>query len=163
MSDVVRPNNHISAIMKEYVEELEFKYQNPGKLCGIPTGYDCLDYKLDGLKAGEVTIIGGRPAMGKTALAANLTYNIAPVFIWHISKILQMINALYISAWSFRRNCLPIVYWPYKPQFRRINYVVVRIWEKILIRFVKLSALLGNCRFIIWPIYLKLMVLKKNC
>ena len=41
MSDVVRPNNHISAIMKEYVEELEFKYQNPGKLCGIPTGYDC--------------------------------------------------------------------------------------------------------------------------
>ena len=80
MSDVVRPNNHISAIMKEYVEELEFKYQNPGKLCGIPTGYDCLDYKLDGLKAGEVTIIGGRPAMGKTALAANLTYNIAAGF-----------------------------------------------------------------------------------
>ena len=80
MSDVVRPNNHISAIMKEYVEELEFKYQNPGKLCGISTGYDCLDYKLGGLKAGEVTIIGGRPAMGKTALAANLTYNIAAGF-----------------------------------------------------------------------------------
>lgn len=80
MSDVVRPNNHISTIMHEYVEELEFKYQNPGKLCGISTGYDCLDYKLGGLKAGEVTIIGGRPAMGKTALAANLTYNIAAGF-----------------------------------------------------------------------------------
>lgn len=80
MSEVIRPNNHISAIMKEYVEELEFKYQNPGKLCGISTGYDCLDYKLDGLKAGEVTIIGGRPAMGKTAFAANLTYNIAAGF-----------------------------------------------------------------------------------
>lgn len=80
MSDVVRPNNHISTIMKEYVKELEFKYQNPGKLCGISTGYDCLDYKLGGLKAGEVTIIGGRPAMGKTALAANLTYNIAAGF-----------------------------------------------------------------------------------
>ncbi len=80
MSDIVRPNNHISTIMKEYVKELEFKYQNPGKLCGISTGYDCLDYKLGGLKAGEVTIIGGRPAMGKTALAANLTYNIAAGF-----------------------------------------------------------------------------------
>lgn len=80
MSNVVRPNNHISAIMKEYVEELEFKYRNPGELCGISTGYDCLDYKLGGLKSGEVTIIGGRPAMGKTALAANLTYNIAAGF-----------------------------------------------------------------------------------
>jgi len=80
MSKIVRPNNHISTIMKEYVEELEFKYQNPGKLCGISTGYDCLDYKLGGLKSGEVTIIGGRPAMGKTALAANLTYNIAAGF-----------------------------------------------------------------------------------
>ncbi len=80
MSDVVRPNNHISTIMKEYVKELEFKYQNPGKLCGISTGYDCLDYKLDGLKTGEVTIIGARPAMGKTSLAANLAYNIAAGF-----------------------------------------------------------------------------------
>ena len=80
MSEIVRPNNHISAIMKEYVEELELKYRNPGELCGISTGYDCLDYKLGGLKSGEVTIIGGRPAMGKTALAANLTYNIAAGF-----------------------------------------------------------------------------------
>ena len=80
MSDTVIAAKHISEIMHEYVEELEFKYQNPGKLCGISTGYDCLDYKLDGLKAGEVTIIGGRPAMGKTALAANLTYNIAAGF-----------------------------------------------------------------------------------
>lgn len=80
MSDTVIAAKHISEIMHEYVEELEFKYQNPGKLCGISTGYDCLDYKLGGLKAGEVTIIGGRPAMGKTALAANLTYNIAAGF-----------------------------------------------------------------------------------
>ena len=80
MSEIVRPNNHISAIMKEYVEELEFKYRNPGELCGISTGYDCLDYKLNGLKSGEVTLIGARPAMGKTALAANLTYNIAAGF-----------------------------------------------------------------------------------
>ena len=80
MNDVIIAAKHISEIMHEYVEELEFKYQNPGKLCGISTGYDCLDYKLDGLKAGEVTIIGGRPAMGKTALAANLTYNIAAGF-----------------------------------------------------------------------------------
>lgn len=32
MSEIVRSNNHISAIMKEYVEELEFKYRNPEEL-----------------------------------------------------------------------------------------------------------------------------------
>lgn len=80
MSDTVIAAKHISEIMHEYVEELEFKYQNPGELCGISTGYDYLDAKLDGLKAGEVTIIGARPAMGKTSFAINLTYNLAVNF-----------------------------------------------------------------------------------
>ena len=163
MSEIVRPNNHISAIMKEYVEELELKYRNPGELCGISTGYDCLDYKLGGLKSGEVTIIGGRPAMGKTALADNLTYNIAPVFIWHINKIPKRINVWYISVWNLRRNCLQTDFFLCKQQYRRINYVMPKIWEKILIKFAKPNALLENCRFIIWPIYLRSMALKKSC
>ena len=80
MNDTITAAKHISEIMHKYVEELEFKYQNPDKLCGISTGYYCLDFKLDGLKTGEVTIIGARPAMGKTSFAANLTYHIATDF-----------------------------------------------------------------------------------
>ena len=62
------------------MDDLDFKRQYPNELRGISTGYDYLDAKLDGLKAGEVTIIGARPAMGKTSFAINLTYNIAVNF-----------------------------------------------------------------------------------
>ena len=80
MRNTFKVASHIFEIVKNYVEELDFKCRNPDKPRGISTGYDCLDMKLDGLRAGEVTIIGARPAMGKTAFAANLTYNIAAGF-----------------------------------------------------------------------------------
>lgn len=73
-------NYHISTGLRDCIEDLEFKRQHPDELRGISTGYDYLDAKLDGLKAGEVTIIGARPAMGKTAFAINLTYNLAVNF-----------------------------------------------------------------------------------
>ena len=73
-------NYHISTGLRDCIEDLDFKRQHPNELCGISTGYDYLDAKLDGLKAGEVTIIGARPAMGKTSFAINLTYNLAVGF-----------------------------------------------------------------------------------
>ena len=73
-------NYHISTGLKDCIENLDFKRQHPKELRGISTGYDYLDAKLDGLKAGEVTIIGARPAMGKTSFAVNLTYNLAVNF-----------------------------------------------------------------------------------
>ena len=73
-------NYHISTGLRDCIEDLDFKRQHPKELHGISTGYDYLDAKLDGLKAGEVTIIGARPAMGKTSFAINLTYNLAVNF-----------------------------------------------------------------------------------
>lgn len=77
---VTKHNYHISNSLKKCIDDLEFKRDHPNELKGISTGYECLDMKLGGLKAGEVTIIGARPAMGKTAFAINLTYNIAVHF-----------------------------------------------------------------------------------
>ena len=76
-------NYHISTSLKDCIEDLDFKRQHPNELRGISTGYDYLDAKLDGLKAGEVTIIGARPAMGKTSFAINLTYNLAVSFYFN--------------------------------------------------------------------------------
>lgn len=139
MSDVVRPNNHISTIMKEYVKELEFKYQNPGELCGISTGYDCLDYKLDGLKSGEVTIIGGRPAMGKTALAANLSYNIAAGFYFkHQQNPEDDKCVVYIGlelAFQLYQKC------------RRIKCAMMKTFEKISVKLSLHRASLKNYHF----------------
>ena len=70
----------ISTGLKDCIEDLEFKHQHPNELRGISTGYDYLDTKLDGLKSGEVTLIGARPAIGKTSFAINITYNLAVDF-----------------------------------------------------------------------------------
>jgi len=42
---------------------------------GVETGYHELDEKTSGLQPGELTIIAGRPSMGKTALALNIAVN----------------------------------------------------------------------------------------
>lgn len=43
---------------------------------GLPTGWGDLDESLGGWRAGELILIGARPAVGKTALAVDLTRNL---------------------------------------------------------------------------------------
>src|SRR5678815_4647225 len=43
-----------------------------GACTGVPTGFLDLDQKTDGLQAGDLIIVAGRPSMGKTALALNI-------------------------------------------------------------------------------------------
>ena len=71
---------HIATGLNDCIEDLEFKRQHPNELRGISTGYDYLDTKLDGLKSGEVTLIGARLSMGKTSFAINITCNLAVNF-----------------------------------------------------------------------------------
>ncbi|MBQ7304442.1 MAG: replicative DNA helicase [Alphaproteobacteria bacterium] len=56
---------------------IEHAFQKEGKISGLPTGLDKLDYKTGGLNNSDLIIIAGRPAMGKTALATNIAYNVA--------------------------------------------------------------------------------------
>jgi replicative DNA helicase len=44
---------------------------------GVSTGLRSLDKKLGGLKKDMLIVLGGRPSMGKTALARNIAYNVA--------------------------------------------------------------------------------------
>ena len=52
-------------------------YQKEGKISGLPTGLHELDYRMGGLNPSDLIILAGRPAMGKTALALNIAYNVA--------------------------------------------------------------------------------------
>lgn len=52
-------------------------YQKEGKVSGLSTGIGSLDYKIGGLNNSDLIILAGRPAMGKTALALNIAYNVA--------------------------------------------------------------------------------------
>src|SRR3954468_3071364 len=55
-------------------------YQRDGKLSGISTGLRDLDKQMGGLQRSDLVVLAGRPAMGKTALATNIAYNIARAF-----------------------------------------------------------------------------------
>lgn len=66
-----------SQALTDSVKHIEAAYQKEGKISGLPTGLDALDAKTGGLNDSDLIIIAGRPAMGKTALATNIAYNVA--------------------------------------------------------------------------------------
>lgn len=53
-------------------QELVKVYHSQGELPGVTTGLDDLDDKLGGFHAGDLIIVGGRAAMGKTALLGGM-------------------------------------------------------------------------------------------
>ncbi|MDI9349925.1 MAG: replicative DNA helicase [Candidatus Symbiobacter sp.] len=55
----------------------EAAYRRGGGLTGITTGFRDLDRLLGGLHPSDLVIIAGRPSMGKTALATNISFNAA--------------------------------------------------------------------------------------
>ena len=68
------------------LNNIEAAYQSDGKLSGLPTALDALDNKTGGLNNSDLIIIAGRPAMGKTALATNIAYNVAE-YMYHAKDI----------------------------------------------------------------------------
>lgn len=55
-----------------FVEWLQERYERGDALGGLSTGLKALDERTGGLKPGELTIVAGRPGMGKSALAAGI-------------------------------------------------------------------------------------------
>ncbi len=64
------------------LSNIEEAYQKEGKISGLPTALDALDNKTGGLNNSDLIIIAARPAMGKTALATNIAYNVAD-YMYH--------------------------------------------------------------------------------
>jgi replicative DNA helicase len=65
-----------SAIVPGLLEELE-SLMSGGKKLGLQTGIRDFDQVTGGLRGGQLTIIAGRPAMGKSALMLNMADNMA--------------------------------------------------------------------------------------
>ncbi|MFM9616792.1 replicative DNA helicase [Streptomyces turgidiscabies] len=55
---------------EDFLGELEELARN-GKAMGVPTGFTDLDSLLNGLHPGQIIIIAGRPALGKSTLAVD--------------------------------------------------------------------------------------------
>jgi replicative DNA helicase len=93
----------IKATIIEGVEAIAKRFQTPGSLTGISTGFKEFDKMTDGLHGGEMIVIAARPSMGKTALTLNIADNIAvglgiPVAIYSLEMDnLQVVQRLLLS------------------------------------------------------------------
>ena len=65
----------LSTIIGRYIDRLDIRQRQYGRLVGISTGFDDLDILLGGMQPSELIILGGRPGTGKTSLALNIVYN----------------------------------------------------------------------------------------
>ncbi len=68
----------LDEIIPDVFEEIEEAYSGPAGP-GIPSGLRELDRLTGGFFPGQLIVIGGRPGMGKTALAVRLAANMAQV------------------------------------------------------------------------------------
>jgi replicative DNA helicase len=64
-------------IIGEYLAKVEAGLKDPSSLCGILCGYPDIDRRIMGLQPASVTIVAGRPSMGKTSLALCMARNMA--------------------------------------------------------------------------------------
>lgn len=67
----------LKEVIMDTVNNIEMLYKNKGNLTGIPSGFEVLDEYTSGFHPSELTIIGARPSIGKTALALTMAANIA--------------------------------------------------------------------------------------
>ena len=69
----------IHQLLSQVMERVDFLYSrdNPSDVTGVPTGYRELDQMTSGFQEGDLIIIAGRPSMGKTALALNISEHVA--------------------------------------------------------------------------------------
>lgn len=54
------------------ISQLEYRFNNAGKITGVETGFEKLDKTTIGWQKGELYILAGRPAMGKSTFALNV-------------------------------------------------------------------------------------------
>lgn len=67
----------LQQLVVKTIQIIDKRYKDKGSFSGIPSGLNQLDLLLSGFQNGEMTIIGARPSMGKTALALTMMEHIA--------------------------------------------------------------------------------------
>lgn len=83
----------LKEILRGRIENLDNRFRAGGGIDGLLTGFEKLDYKLQGLKSGDYFVIGARPSMGKTAFSLALAQN-----------MMQGGDVLYFSAESTKES-----------------------------------------------------------
>jgi len=69
--------SQLNRILVEIFELIEDRFRNKGKITGVLTGFADLDRLCCGLQAGDLIIVAGRPAMGKTSFGLTVAHQAA--------------------------------------------------------------------------------------
>ncbi len=67
----------VAELLAEEIDRLEALSKGDGSLTGIPSGFRDLDDLTGGFQRGNLVVFAARPAMGKSALVANIAENVA--------------------------------------------------------------------------------------
>lgn len=95
-----KDSKRIAELASESIRQLQGKI-NQGNV--IKTGFAEFDKRFGGFGLGELVVIGGRPAMGKTQLLVNLSLNISvsvPVLYFAFDLSEFLLTSRFISALS---------------------------------------------------------------
>lgn len=77
MSKAEKNFNDLKSIVNLSFEHIEAIHEKKALFTGIPTGFNRLDRVLCGLQREDLIIIAGRPSMGKTTLAVDISLHVA--------------------------------------------------------------------------------------
>ncbi|MBN1679325.1 MAG: replicative DNA helicase [Anaerolineae bacterium] len=61
--------------ISDYFDRIEYLYEQRGEPLGVPTGFTDLDNLLGGFQKSDLTIVAGRPGMGKTSWLLSAALN----------------------------------------------------------------------------------------
>ena len=67
----------VAELLAEEIEKLERLSKGDGSLTGLASGFRDLDKVTGGFQEGNLIVLAARPAMGKSALVANIAENVA--------------------------------------------------------------------------------------
>ena len=95
----------IDAVLADYTDHLRelSEIDNPSNVSGTSTGFPDLDRMTSGMHDGQLIIIAGRPAMGKTAFALNIALHVGsnqglPVGVFSLEMSAEEVTGRLLSA-----------------------------------------------------------------
>ena len=93
----------LDSVLKSRIQVLDDKFRGTAKR-GVYTGFKALDERFQGIGDTDLWVLAARPAMGKTALAMNLVYNVAragkEVIVFSMEMSKEQLTDRLISAAS---------------------------------------------------------------
>jgi replicative DNA helicase len=93
----------MSKLLAEVMTRLDELHKNPSAVTGKATGFHDLDERTAGLQDGDLIIIAGRPAMGKTSFALNIAEHVGlelklPVLIFSMEMGGSQLGNRFLSS-----------------------------------------------------------------